>query len=132
MVLGNLRGVREAGTIFSIPTYLFIFGVSAMIIVGLIKAVTGTLHAAETPPVVIGTETLSLWLILRAYSAAAVAMSGTEAISNGVPIFKPPESKNAATTLTVMAGLLASFFLGITFLATHMNLVPGMKPSFHR
>jgi amino acid transporter len=124
MVLGNLRGVRESGTIFSIPTYLFIIGIIVMITVGLIKAATGTLQAAETPPVLIGTETLSLWLILRAFSAGAVAMSGTEAISNGVPVFKPPESKNAATTLTIMATLLGTFFLGITFLATHMHLVP--------
>jgi amino acid transporter len=127
MILGNLRGVRESGTIFSIPTYMFLIGVSIMIITGLIKAATGTLQPAETPPVLVGTEALTLWLVLRAFSAGAVAMSGTEAISNGVPVFKPPESKNAATTLTIMATLLGTFFLGITFLATHMHLVPGKE-----
>jgi amino acid transporter len=126
MVLGNLRGIREAGTVFSIPTYLFIVGMSIMIIVGLLKASTGTLHAAATPPALIATGPLTLWLVLRAFSAGAVAMSGTEAISNGVPVFKKPESKNAATTLTIMASLLAIFFLGITFLATKMQLVPEL------
>jgi amino acid transporter len=125
MVLGNLRGIREAGTIFSVPTYMFIIGVSIMIVIGVVKALTGTLHAATTPPTIVAMEPLTLWLVLRAFSAGAVAMSGTEAISNGVPVFKPPESKNAAATLTIMATLLGVFFLGITFLATHMHLVPG-------
>ncbi len=124
MVLANLRGVREAGTVFSIPTYLFIVGVSIMIIIGLLKWAGGTLHPASPQPILVATTPLTLWLILRAFSAGAVAMSGTEAISNGVPIFKPPSSKNAATTITIMAGLLAIFFLGITFLATKMHLVP--------
>jgi len=126
MVLGNLRGIREAGTIFSIPTYMFVIGVSIMIILGLIKAFTGTLHPATPPPPLVATEPLTLWLILRAFSAGAVAMSGTEAISNGVPAFKPPESKNAATTLTIMAALLGIFYLGISFLSTHMGLVPEL------
>lgn len=125
IVLGNLRGVRESGTVFSIPTYMFIIGMTIMIVIGVVKASTGTLHAATTPPVLAATEPLTLWLILRAFSAGAVAMSGTEAISNGVPVFKPPESKNAATTLTIMAAFLGIFFLGITFLADHMRLSPG-------
>jgi amino acid transporter len=127
MVLGNLRGIREAGTVFSIPTYMFIIGVSIMIIVGLVKAYTGTLHAATTPPVLVATAPLTLWLVLRAFSAGAVAMSGTEAISNGVPVFKKPESRNAATTLTIMATMLGIFFLGITFLADHLGLSPGRE-----
>ena len=127
MVLGNLRGIREAGTVFSIPTYMFIIGMSIMIIIGLIKASTGTLHAATTPPVLVATAPLTLWLVLRAFSAGAVAMSGTEAISNGVPVFKKPESKNAATTLTIMATMLGIFFLGVTFLADHLGLSPGRE-----
>jgi hypothetical protein len=127
MVLGNLRWIREAGTIFSIPTYMFIIGMCIMIALGLIKAATGTLHAATTQPIVIATEPLTLWLILRAFSAGAVAMSGTEAISNGVPVFKKPESNNAAATLTIMATLLGVFFLGITFLSDHMHLIPGQQ-----
>ncbi|RJO62931.1 MAG: APC family permease [Dehalococcoidia bacterium] len=127
MILGNLRGVREAGTVFSIPTYLFIVGMCIMIVMGVIKASTGTLHASTAPPVLVSTAPLTLWLVLRAFSAGAVAMSGTEAISNAVPAFKTPSSRNAATTLTIMATLLGIFFLGITFLSTHMQLVPGKE-----
>lgn len=125
ITLGNLRGIRESGTIFAIPTYLFIISLSLMLIVGMFKWLTGTLAPVTPPPVLPVTESVSLWLILRAFSAGAVAMSGTEAISNGVPVFQPPESKNAATTLTVMATLLGVFFLGVSFLATHLGLVPG-------
>lgn len=125
ITLGNLRGIRESGTIFAIPTYLFIISLSTMLLVGLFKSFTGTLAPASAPPVLAATEPLSLWLILRAFSAGAVAMSGTEAISNGVPAFQKPEAQNAATTLTVMATLLGSFFLGVSYLATHMGLVPG-------
>ncbi|MCX7838819.1 MAG: APC family permease [Anaerolineae bacterium] len=127
LMLGNLRGIRESGTIFAIPTYLFIISLSIVLVVGLFKAFTGTLYPPEPPPILPVTEPLSVWLILRAFSAGAVAMSGTEAIADGVPAFKPPESKNAATTLTVMAMLLGSFFLGVSFLATHIGLVPGKE-----
>ncbi len=125
ITLANLRGIRESGTIFAIPSYLFIVSLSIMIIVGVWKALTGTLHPVSQPPILQATEPLTLWLILKAFSAGAVAMSGTEAISNGVPVFQKPESKNAATTLTVMATLLGAFFLGVSYLATHMGLVPG-------
>ncbi|MDE3091669.1 MAG: APC family permease, partial [Chloroflexota bacterium] len=125
ITLGNLRGIRESGTIFAVPTYLFIVSLSFMLVVGLFKAFTGTLHPVTPPAILKATEPITVWLILRAFSAGAVAMSGTEAISNGVPVFQKPESKNAATTLTVMATLLGVFFLGVSFLATYMGLVPG-------
>jgi amino acid transporter len=125
IMLGNLRGIRESGSIFSIPTYLFILGFGALLAVGMIKAFTHTLTPATPPPVLPVLQPLTLWLVLRAFSAGAVAMSGTEAISNGVPVFKPPESRNAATTLTVMATLLGVFFVGVSYLSTHMGLVPG-------
>ena len=125
MTLGNLRGIREAGAIFAVPTYLFIFSFLVMLVVGIIKVFTHALTPATTPPLLPVIEPITLWLILRAFSAGAVAMSGTEAISNGVPIFKPNESKNAATTLTVMATLLGVFFVGVSFLSNHMGLVPG-------
>ena len=125
ITLGNLRGIRESGSIFAVPTYLFIVSLSVMLVIGLFKAFTGTLHASVPPPILAVTEPITLWLVLRAFSAGAVAMSGTEAISNGVPAFQKPESKNAATTLTVMATLLGIFFLGVSYLATKMGLVPG-------
>jgi amino acid transporter len=127
ITLGNLRGIRESGSIFAVPTYLFIISLSAMLVVGLFKAFTGTLTPADTPPILAAKEPITLWLILRAFSAGAVAMSGTEAISNGVPAFEKPESNNAATTLTVMATLLGVFFLGVSYLATQMGLVPGAE-----
>jgi amino acid transporter len=125
ITFGNLRGIRESGTIFSIPTYLFIISLGAMLIVSLFKVFTGTLEPASPPPVLQVAQPLSLWLILRSFSAGAVAMSGTEAISNGVPSFQKPESRNAARTLIIMAAVLGVFFLGVSYLATHMGLVPG-------
>jgi amino acid transporter len=125
MTLVNLRGIRESGAIFSVPTYLFITGVLAMLVIGFTKLFFGTLEPASPPPVLPAAVPVTLWLFLRAFSSGAVAMTGTEAISNGVPVFKPPESRNAARTLTLMAILLSTFFLGITYLATHMKLIPG-------
>lgn len=125
LVLGNLRGIRESGAIFSIPTYLFIGSLIVTLAIGFFRSFTGTLQPADLPPAVPAAEPLTLWLILRAFSAGSVAMSGTEAISNGVPAFQKPESKNAATTLTIMAVLLTAFFLGVSYLATHIGLVPG-------
>ena len=125
MTLGNLRGIREAGAIFAIPTYLFIACFSIMLVVGIIKVFTHTLTPITPPSILPVLEPVTLWLVLRAFSAGAVAMSGTEAISNGVPVFKPNESKNAATTLTIMATLLGVFFVGVSFLSNHLHLVPG-------
>lgn len=125
MTLANLRGLQESGTIFAVVTYTFIFGLSITLIVGIFKLFTGTLQPAAPPPILAVTEPLTILLILRAFSAGAVAMSGVEAISNGVPAFQKPEPKNAATTLIVMATLLGAFFLGVTYLASHMGLVPS-------
>lgn len=125
MTVGNLRGVRESGAIFAVPTYVFLVSLAALLALGLFQTLTGTLQPAQPPLVLPAAEPLTLWLILRAFSAGSVAMSGTEAISNGVPAFERPESKNAATTLTIMATILTVSFLGISFLATRMGLVPG-------
>ncbi len=127
MTLINLRGIRESGTVFSIPTYTFIVGMIAVLAIGIFKAFNGTLQPASPPPVLPVLAPVTLWLVLHAFSSGAVAMTGTEAISNGVPSFKAPESRNAARTLTLMAICLGTFFLGITFLATHMHLVPGTE-----
>ena len=106
MTVGNLRGVRESGPIFAVPTYLFLGSLGVMLGIGLFQSFTGTLSPAEVPPVIPAAEPLTLWLILRAFSSGAVAMSGVEAVSNGVPAFERPESKNAATTLTISTTLL--------------------------
>ena len=126
----NLRGVRESGTIFAIPTYAFVGGVLVVIVIGLVRYF-GIFGAA--PIVLVGEElpaTTSLagfayvWLLLRAFAGGCTALTGIEAISDGVQAFKPPESKNAAITMVVMGTMAMSLFVGITFLATHLQLVP--------
>lgn len=124
MVIGNLRGIRESGNIFAVPTYVFIAALSLLIGVGLWRLFMG-LPPVESPTLhPVGNEPVTLWLLLTAFSAGSVAASGTEAIANGVPAFKQPESKNAARTLVVMAVVLMVFFLGISNLAHQYNIIP--------
>lgn len=132
ILLINLRGVRESGTIFAAPTYVFIGSFLFMILAGVFYAAThgGLLHAI--PP--IGTpaqhgwdvlpQRLGLLLILTSFAAGCVAMTGTEAISNGIPAFKPPESRNAGRTLLWMVAVLATLYIGTTYLAWRFGLVP--------
>ena len=128
ITLANLRGVREAGNIFAVPTYLFMFSAFAMIAMGAYRIIVLGEHHAPPPEVVAATAesagAVSIFLLLRAFASGAVALTGTEAIATGVPAFKPPESRNAATTLLVMAGVLAILFIGITFLATNFAIYP--------
>jgi amino acid transporter len=126
ITIGNLRGIREAGNIFAVPTYLFIGSALLMIAMGTVRIVVGGDHPGF-PPDAAGRaggalESVSLLLILRAFAGGAVALTGTEAIATGVPAFQPPESKNAATTLAVMAALLGVLFIGITFLAVNFGI----------
>ncbi|MDO8485805.1 MAG: APC family permease [Candidatus Limnocylindrales bacterium] len=126
ITLGNLRGLREAGNIFAVPTYLFIGSAMLMIAVGTFRIVVlgeGASYGPELRDQVTGTiQPLTAILILRAFAAGAVALTGTEAIATGVPAFKPPEAKNAATTLAVMALLLGILFIGLTFLAVNFGI----------
>ncbi len=122
IMLANLRGIRQAGKIFMIPTYAFIASIFLLIAVGLYRQTTGQIHAS--PPVIQAAEPLGLFLILRAFSQGCTALTGVEAISNGVPAFKPPESKNAQITMLCMGLILGSMFLGITHLANIYHIVP--------
>nr|ART39157.1 H145 [uncultured bacterium] len=126
LTLGNLRGVRESGTIFAIPTYFFIFTFAGMIGFGLFRTfILGdelTATHSEAPEAL---QTLGPLLLLRAFSSGASALTGIEAIANGVPYFKPPEAKNASTTLVWMALILCAFFVGITVLAHQIDVVPS-------
>jgi len=132
ITLVNLRGVRESGAIFAAPTYFFIFMALGMIGYGLVGLATGTLIPDEARAAqelaawqqTEGVEMLTLFLVLRAFASGCAALTGTEAISDGVPAFKPPEWKNARTTLTWMAVILGTLFLGISYLATHLSIVP--------
>jgi amino acid transporter len=125
----NLRGLRESATFFSIPTYLFIAGVLSMLVYGLIRWVSaGSLPQAQVVEPIHSEALLrgiSFFLILRAFSAGCTALTGIEAISDGVPAFRPPEADNASKTLLVMIGLLATMFLGITFLASQVGAQPS-------
>ena len=125
IVWGNLRGIRESGSIFAMPTYVFIVLLMLLLLVGLLRWLMGTLRPAlELAAATAGTQALTTVLILRAFASGCTAMTGVEAISDGVQAFQKPEADNAGKTLIVMASLLALMFLGITFLAHVMGLVP--------
>jgi amino acid transporter len=128
ITIGNLRGLRESGNIFAVPTYLFVVVALVMIVMGVYQIVIlgqGTPAYATTEAGLDIAGTALLLLLLRAFASGAVALTGTEAIATGVPAFKPPESKNAATTLSVMAVLLATLFIGITFVANGYGVLPN-------
>jgi amino acid transporter len=133
ITLGNLRGLREAGNIFASPTYLFLASAFIMIAAGtfriLFQGDTGPPPTAEVVEAMKGTvEGVSILILLRAFASGAVALTGTEAIATGVPAFQPPESRNAARTLMVMAAILGTLFVGITFLATNYHILPIDEP----
>jgi amino acid transporter len=127
VTLANLRGVKESGRVFAVPTYLFIFSTFILIGVGLFKLFTGQLTQAPAPEVThfpAELHSLTLFLLLRAFSAGCTALTGIEAIADGVPAFKKPESRNASITLVVMAVILCTMFLGITILADAYHIIP--------
>jgi amino acid transporter len=119
----NLRGVRESGRVFAAPTYLFIVSFVIMVVVGLYRWLWGSLPVLP-PHAEAATTTLTWFLVLRAFSAGCTALTGIEAISNGVPAFRPPEARNAAITMGWMAFILGALFLGITVLASALNVTP--------
>src|SRR5882672_1474521 len=128
LAVGNLRGVRQSGRIFAFPTYLFIFSMSALIVTGIVRALLG--YPAVEPPVAAVPEiqhALSLWLLMKAFSAGCAALTGIEAVSNGVQAFRKPEARNASLTLMIMAVILAFFFLGTSYLAHVYTVIPGTK-----
>ena len=136
IAVGNLRGVKESGRIFAAPTYLFLTMIGSLVLLGIVKLSMGTLHHAATASYQAGWDlehaakgieplaVVGLFLGLHALASGSTAMTGVEAISNGVPAFRPPEWKNARTTLMWMGGLLGTMFLGISFLAQKVQAVP--------
>lgn len=125
LTLLNLRGLTESATIFAFPTYLFIGSIILLLGIGIAKYY---LYGPPTVAVISSTALpagISLFLILRAFSAGCTALTGVEAISNGVPAFKPPESKNAATTLIIMGSIIVILFGGITLLANVYHIIPN-------
>jgi amino acid transporter len=128
LTLANLRGLRESGAMFSIPTYAFILTIFIMLAMGMYRYVTGTItpvNAGERMAEAhAGAEAVGILLMMKAFAAGCTALTGIEAISDGVPAFKKPEWLNARATLSIMAVLLTSMFLGITFLAQQYHALP--------
>jgi amino acid transporter len=122
VTLANLRGVKEAGSLFAIPTYGFVLMIAITLATGFVRCIGGC-PLAETADLAIETElTLSLFLIARAFSSGATALTGVEAIADGVPAFRKPQAKNAATTLAVMGAMSIAMFLGITALSVLLQV----------
>ncbi|HQR13545.1 MAG TPA: APC family permease [Nitrospira sp.] len=120
----NLRGVRESGQFFAVPTYMFIGTLAAMLGVGAIQILLGHATRVEPLPSLAPTEPLTLFLLLRAFSSGCTALTGVEVISNGVSAFKKPEPKNAAFTMIGMAVILGTLFIGISAMAYYFGIVP--------
>ncbi|MCB9422248.1 MAG: APC family permease [Ardenticatenaceae bacterium] len=127
MAVINLRGVKESGRIFAVPTYIFLGSMALTLIVGFVRWATGELNVLVDAPPLMETAVapLTAFLVLRAFSSGCTALTGVEAISNGIPAFEEPRSRNAATTLTWMSIILGSIFISITFLAHHIGATPS-------
>ncbi|HJQ44336.1 MAG TPA: APC family permease [Jatrophihabitantaceae bacterium] len=126
LTLANLRGVKESGRVFAIPTYLFVGMTFLMFAVGLVKGIAGNLPDAATASQQLHRTAhvggiFTLVLIMRAFASGCTALTGVEAISNGVPAFRKPKSRNAANTLAIMGALSVAMFAGITVLALHLK-----------
>ena len=122
----NLRGIRESGTIFAAPTYIFLGSALLLIALGVLRTILGQApHVTGVVPAQVPAETFGLLLLMRAFADGCSAMTGTEAVANGVPAFKPPEWQNARTTMLIMAVLLGTMFLGTSFLAHVTGALPA-------
>ena len=130
ITLGNLRGLKESGQLFAVPTYSYILLMGGLVAYGLIRVYFGHVdHVPFNQDTFEGARqaggSLGIFLILKGFSSGAVALTGVEAISDGVPAFRKPESKNAATTLTMMAVILGTLFIGVSVLAHHLHPFPS-------
>jgi amino acid transporter len=125
IAFANLRGVRESGRIFAVPTYLFIVTLGLVVGIGGVRWFLGDLPALPAHAVTHAAAPLTWFLVLRAFSSGCTALTGVEAISNGVPAFRPPEARNAALTMGWMAAILGVLFLGISALASALGATPA-------
>ncbi len=124
----NLRGVKESGVTFAIPTYFFILMMYLTIIVGLVRFFAGTLGIVSNPPeltILAEPQALTLFLILKSFASGTASVTGVEAISDGIMAFRQPRSKNAGMTLIMMALILGSMLVGVTFLAGKVAAIPS-------
>src|SRR5947209_5370379 len=122
-----LRGVRESGIAFALPTYSFVVAMYVMIATGIGKCMVSGCPRAHVPdPITIGAAGgVGVFVVLRAFSSGAAALTGVESISNGVGAFRPPQGKNAARTLLAMGAMAISLFIGVSYLAVHMHARPS-------
>jgi amino acid transporter len=130
LVIGNLRGVREAGLLFAAPTYAYMIAMYSLVAFGLFRIATGDPPAAVTPPSPFpaeGTGPLALLLVLRAFASGSVGLTGSEAVANGVPSFRRPETTNAIKTLVLMGSIFATIFIAITYLSTTIGIQPDLN-----
>jgi len=126
LTFGNLRGVRESGLTFAFPIYAFLAVMYVTLAVGVGKCAVGTCPKAVVPdPLPTGVGAVTLFVVLKAFASGSAALTGVESISNGVTAFRPPQAKNAARTLFVMAGLAVTLFLGVSYLAVEMDARPS-------
>jgi len=126
----NLRGVRESGILFAVPTYAFVAAILAMIGTGVGKCAFDTCGQAQVPhPIAAGAGAVGVFVVLRAFASGAAALTGVEAISNGVSAFRPPPGRNAARTLLIMGGIAITLFIGVSYLAVHMHARPSTTVS---
>jgi amino acid transporter len=125
IALGNLRGVRESGRLFAAPTYFFVVSILITVAYGFIGAIFNWLPEAPYEPHPPGLEGLGLFLLLRSYAAGCTALTGVEAVSNGVQALKAPEGRNAQAVMTALGAISIVMFLGITYLAYDFGIIPG-------
>ena len=130
ITIANLRGLRESGNIFAVPTYLFVGLALTIVAIGLFHVIGGTVVPVAPQPDAVPfpdpPQALGILLLLKAFAGGSVALTGVEAIANGVPAFKPPESRNAANTMTAMSILLGVLFIGLTLFAVQYGLRPTL------
>jgi len=130
IVLANLRGVRESSLLFALPTYLFVTSIGVLVVAGIVELATGTAHHAVTPNALpVGTGTITLFVLLRAFSSGSTALTGVEAIANGVNAFRKPHGRNAAQTLAILGVIAITLFLGVSYLAVHLHAMPSSTDS---
>jgi amino acid transporter len=130
IMLINLRGVKESGVTFAIPTYFFVLMMAGTVLIGFVRYFTGSLGMlTDAPPIemIHSLQTVSLFLILHAFSSGTTALTGVEAISNGITAFREPRSRNAGVTLIWMSAILGTLFLSITFLSHQIGAVPSIE-----
>jgi amino acid transporter len=130
LTIANLRGVRESGILFAVPTYAFVIAMYALVATGVGKCAFGTCPQAEVPdPVAAGVGAAGALVVIRAFASGAVALTGVEAISNGVGAFRPPRGRNAAQTLLILGVISITLFLGVSYLAVEMGARPSESVS---